>query len=76
MGITQIMPYGYSNSLKEFVDGKLNLPHLRTTGIGPEEGDMSSMLSGRARLTEEERDGQIKKAIVDLLGNQEIAKEA
>jgi len=68
MGITQIMPYGF-RSLKQYVDKHLHLEHLRTTSIGPEEENLLSSRSYSARLTEEERDDQVKNAIIDLLGS-------
>ena len=60
----------------EYVDENLDLEHLKTTSIGPEDEKMLSSMCYSARLTEEDRDEQIKNAIVDLLGNPKLATEA
>jgi len=75
VGITQVMATSYGgpeNTLKGFVDGKVakskKLTNIKTTEIGF--GDNSNQGWG-AQLTEEERDRQIKDALIDLLGTSE-----
>jgi uncharacterized sporulation protein YeaH/YhbH (DUF444 family) len=57
-GITQILPWRYENSLKQYVDDNCRVPNLRTTQVS---------LNGSS-LSEEDRNRQIKIAITDLLG--------
>ena len=79
MGITQVMPYSSQDSLRDFVDKFFHLDsesplmkNLKTTGIGMKEAagrtPFHSMYYNVPQLTEEERNTQIKQAIVDLLG--------
>jgi uncharacterized protein len=72
VGVTQILAWNYGNTLKAVVD-EAKHPNVRTTSIGPDDKpDMSNKAAlgfyGGQRLTDEERDGQIKRAIMDLLG--------
>jgi uncharacterized sporulation protein YeaH/YhbH (DUF444 family) len=78
IGITQILSWSYQGSLKEYVDKNLvgKLGHLRTTSIGPEESpDMTNNTSwgfyGTPQLSEDERNEQVQRAIIDLLGKDE-----
>jgi len=57
-GITQILPWRYENSLKQYVDDNCRTPNLRTTQVS---------LNGSS-LSEEDRNRQINSAITDLLG--------
>lgn len=81
IGITQILAYNYSNSLKVKVDkaietGVFKKEFLRTTNIGPEvePKEVRFGYMGYSRLTEEERNNQITRAIKDLLGVKEHRK--
>jgi uncharacterized sporulation protein YeaH/YhbH (DUF444 family) len=82
VGITQVMAYHYANSLRQHVDEQLKtgilsgVDNVRTTAVGREmiSGEGSSDASWWAPLAEDERDAQIKRAIVDLLGNGKPSK--
>lgn len=58
VGITQILPWQYENSLKQCVDDKCENKNMRTTQIG----------SSSRQMSDEERDAQIKNSIIELLG--------
>ena len=65
VGITQILPWNYANSIKNVVDqalekGDLNRENIKTTEINAE---------GGAVLTEEKRNQQILEAIQKLMGS-------
>lgn len=72
VGISQVMAYAHENSLKHYVDSNLDLGMLRTTSIGPKsDADAAGNIHHwGVQLSEEERNKQIKDAIVDLLGSQ------
>ncbi len=57
VGITQILPWRYENSLKQAVDEKCKSTNLKTTQVGTD-----------SNLSDQERDRGIKDAIIDLLG--------
>jgi uncharacterized sporulation protein YeaH/YhbH (DUF444 family) len=57
VGITQILPWRYENSLKQYVDQNSKLKNIRTTQIG-----------NNGQITEAERDKAIKNSIIELLG--------
>ena len=75
-GLTQILPYGYDQTLKESVDraiqsGKLDNQFVRTTGIARREHEGNKLHYGYIwddSMPEEERAVAIKNAIKDLLG--------
>jgi uncharacterized sporulation protein YeaH/YhbH (DUF444 family) len=67
VGITQILAWNYENSLKQSVD-KNSFANLRTTQII----NSINNLSG-SPLLEEDRNQQIKSAIVELLGKEKKA---
>jgi hypothetical protein len=61
IGITQIMS-AYNNSLKEYVDTNLKgTKNIKTTAVGESNNWYNT-------LSQEERDKQVKNAILDLLG--------
>jgi len=65
VGITQILPWNYANSIKNVVDqalekGDINRENIKTTEINSE---------GGAVLTEEKRNQQILEAIQKLMGS-------
>ncbi len=69
------MAYAYEHSLRHFVDTKIKQKNVRTTAIGAENKGTEvppSMFGGfgygAPPLSDEERDAQIKQAIIDLLG--------
>lgn len=64
VGITQVIPWRYENSLKQFVDLNLKNKNLKTTQIG----SLSNGGFYESRISQEERDNAIKKSIIDLLG--------
>jgi uncharacterized sporulation protein YeaH/YhbH (DUF444 family) len=67
VGITQILAWNYENSLKQSVD-KNSFTNLRTTQII----NSINNLSG-SPLSEEDRNQQIKSAIIELLGKEKKA---
>ncbi len=82
-GLAQILAWNHQGSLKEYVDNNLKVENVRTTSIGPEKAPSLSNASsfgfyGTPQLSEEETNEQIKRAIIDLLGNDnpdKVAKE-
>lgn len=62
VGITQILPWNYEGSLKQILDQN-SFSNLKTTQIAQSVHSIPN-----SELSEEDRDSQIKKAIVDLLG--------
>jgi uncharacterized sporulation protein YeaH/YhbH (DUF444 family) len=76
-GLTQVLAMDYSGSIKEFVDKeKGKMPNLTTVSVGPEKAvDFSSMGSwGAPKLTEDERNEEVKKAIKALLSEPNVAE--
>lgn len=70
IGITQVMSYSYENSVKKFIDEKINnsyftKDHVRTASIGSE-GENNTGYNASA-LSEDDRNGQIIDAIKELL---------
>jgi uncharacterized sporulation protein YeaH/YhbH (DUF444 family) len=84
VGITQVLAWNYEHSLKKHVDGFLtdnNIRNVRTTNIGPDETpDMSNRMSynvyGTPQISDDERDAQVKRAIIDLLGKEKAKVKA
>ncbi|RDJ35312.1 MAG: DUF444 family protein [Crenarchaeota archaeon] len=89
VGITQVMAYGYENSLRQLVinemaEGSLKgANNIKTTAVGPEMAGPSNNQSvtnynpwgwGPGQLTSDERDAQIKRAITDILGTNQSKK--
>lgn len=76
-GITQIMSYNYSGSVKEAVDKEIDgLPNVKTVSIGAESSpDFGSGSWDAPKLSEEERNSAIKAAIKELLGNANVVTE-
>ena len=78
VGITQVLPWNYEGSLKQFVhkkveEGYLDGEQVRLTGVGPEEKQKGFTLGyGSPSMSEDERNEGIQKAIKDLLGRQKI----
>lgn len=69
LGITQVCPYHFERSVKEYMDqainvGKFNLNWLRTANIG------SDGRGGTSDLTEDQRDQQVMQAIRLLIGKE------
>lgn len=79
VGITQVLAYSYEGSLKHYVDEHMgDSDNVRTTSIV--EPDRKEPAGGgwgwyTPQLAEEERNKQIKSAIVDLLGEEETKKK-
>lgn len=59
-GITQVLPWSYQNSLKEYMDENNHNNNLQSVQI--------NYTSSSFQISEEERDSQIKDAIIGLLG--------
>ena len=59
-GITQVLPWSYQNSLKEYMDDNNNNNNLKSVQI--------NYTSSNFQISEEERGSQIKDAIIGLLG--------
>ena len=59
VGISQILPWRYENSLKSHVDENCRGGNIRTTSVGS---------AGTSPANEEERDKSIRSAISELLG--------
>lgn len=76
IGISQVMAYAHEGSLKHYVDNNLKLGLLRTTSIGPKsDTDAQGFLNHYGlQLSEEERNSQIRNAIIDLLGKEKANK--
>jgi len=80
VGITQVLSYAYENSVKHFIDLKLAKnelgKHVRTTSIEPTQDDnpkAQRLFSPVPTISEQDRDAQIKKAIIDLLGKEKVS---
>lgn len=71
VGVTQILSYTYRDSVKAaFDNAAAELPHVKTTSIGStDDKKVGSIWTPPSQLSEEELNQQIKKAIIDLLGN-------
>jgi hypothetical protein len=72
LGITQVLPWRFQNSVKHFVDdllekGKLNKDIIRTAGVGSEPTEGTQSWGFSVQLPDEERDRQIIEAIKTLL---------
>lgn len=72
VGITQVCSYSYKNSVKEFVDqkiesGEMGKNKIKTANIGPEKTDSGW---GNPNISEEERNVMIIDAIKTLLANE------
>lgn len=63
VGITQILPYRYDGSLKQYIDQNCDLNNLKTTSV-------SNSNNMNLESWAKERDEQIKNAIIDLLGKE------
>lgn len=61
IGITQILSWNYEGSLKQYVD-RNKFENLKSTQI--------SQIHSNPNLSEEDRNSQIKNAIIDLLGKE------
>lgn len=59
VGITQVLPWRYENSLKKEVDERCRGKNIKTTSVGS---------AGTSPANEEERDKSIRAAITELLG--------
>jgi len=77
VAVTQVLSYSYQNSVKEAVDKRLgSVPNVRTTAIGPtSDKDSSSSPYGSVTLSDEERDTQVRRAIIDILGREKAKKD-
>jgi uncharacterized sporulation protein YeaH/YhbH (DUF444 family) len=78
IGITQVIAWNWENSVKQFVDKKVKegfFPEdfIRTTAIGGDQGNGShsgsNAMWGTNGERTEETDEDIKKAMIELLGN-------
>jgi phosphoribosylamine-glycine ligase len=73
VAVTQVLSYRYENSLKQFVDNNL-VPHVsnvRTTAIGkdaPAPTGPMGYWSPPPSMSDDERDAQVKRAIMEILG--------
>lgn len=81
IGITQILPWSSHDSLRKYVDDHLaDCKNLKTTGIGLDEAagraQMGQGYYQTPQLTEEERDKQITRAMLDLLGKDQVKTAA
>lgn len=73
-GITQILCQNYDDSLKESVDKSISkMPNVKTVSVGREKSaDYSSTDWGSPKITEEERNEAIKKALKTLLSEPNV----
>lgn len=69
VGITEVLSYMGSDSLKNVVDQNIKLKNLRTTEITHVDNQPINMWSPPSQLPEEVRGEKIMKAIKDLLGS-------
>ena len=77
IGITQVLAWRHDGSLKDFVDKEVQQPNLRTTMIGGGEDASDSKRGGFGyysppSLSDEQRDEQVRRAIIDLLGKEKV----
>lgn len=84
VGITQVLAWRYDGSLKKYVDDNLKVENVQTAYIGSDEQasdeDQQHRMGGwnqwgTPSLSSEERDKQIKRAIIQLLGSQEAKQD-
>lgn len=72
MGLTQVMAWNYQNSIKAVVDEQIDkgiFSNVKTTQIAaPKDATNGAGYYYGSTLAEEERDAQVKQAILDLLG--------
>jgi len=79
IAVTQVLADSYQDSVKEAVDKKFgSAPNVRTTAISiPDRKDDSS--SGHVpygtKLSDEERDFQVRRAIIEILGKEKTKKD-
>ena len=73
-GVTQVLCYNYAGSLKESVDKNIEkLPNVKTVSVDHEKSvDFSSGSWDSSKLTEEERNEQIKQALKALLSEPNV----
>lgn len=71
-GVTQVLCYNYSRSLKNYLDTNMHnskkYPNIRTVSIGPEESSVGYSFFNSTKLSEEDRNQGITNAIKALLG--------
>ncbi|GAG17505.1 unnamed protein product, partial [marine sediment metagenome] len=78
VGMTQVLSYTYDNSLKAYIDKKIeegffDNEHFRTTSIG-QRNESYWTGWGASSLSEDERNEGIRNAIVELLGKAKVKK--
>lgn len=74
VGITQVLPYQYQGSLKEYVDKHVgDMENLRTTDIMGDSNSSSGW--GSPPLSDDLRDQKLREAIIDLLGKDHVKKK-
>jgi len=61
VGVTQVLSWNYQNSLKEYIDDNNKNKNLKSVQI--------DYTSSNFEISDEDRDSQIKDAIIGLLGN-------
>ena len=73
-GVTQILCYNYGGSLKESIDKEIDkMPNVKTVSVGNEKTiDYSSGSWDSHKLSEDERNEQIKRAIKALLSEPNV----
>jgi uncharacterized protein len=74
VGITQVLAWNYADSLKATVDKFKHADNVRTTSVGNNDdkvmsNSMANAYYGTPTLSDEERNQQIMRAIIDLLGS-------
>jgi len=73
IGITQVVPWRYEDSLKQFVDLNMkNVKNLKTTQIG----SLSNRGFYESKISQDERDNAIKNSIIELLGNGQVSSQS
>jgi len=75
VGVTQILAYDYSGSLKASVD-EAKHPNVRTTSIGNESPKSTAGWGAADELPEEQRNEQLKRSIIQLLGALPVPNDA
>lgn len=68
VAVTQVLADRYHNSLKHYIEDTIDQDNLRTASISPPEGGNQSYYSLSPDITDDERDKQVRQAIIDILG--------
>ena len=79
VGLAQILSWTYQGSLKEHVDKACaSIKNIKTTSVEPPDASNSNTQQrysyGTPQLSDDERDAQVRRAIIDLIGKEKVKK--